>query len=143
VFEWSAGILAPCPFKINRRAVAKASMKSRLNLTTWDEYRYWRKWFWIGFLTFAPGCLLISFPFMLLFQSELPAFLIACLWMAGWFYVANRISRFKCPRCGETFFMTPWFSNGFARRCMHCGLSKWASPEPSDVALEPSSHADD
>ena len=43
-----------------------------------------------------------------------------------------------CPRCGELFFRKfddrpwrgAWQHNPFARRCMHCGLPKWAAVDP-------------
>lgn len=28
----------------------------------------------------------------------------------------------KCPRCKKTFF-TSWYSNGFSKKCLNCGLS--------------------
>lgn len=48
-------------------------------------------------------------------------------------YIVRSIQaqRFQCPRCGEHYFYrgsgwgTP--TNPFARRCIHCGLPKWAS----------------
>lgn len=41
-------------------------------------------------------------------------------------------STMHCPRCGNTFFFTWWWSNPFARRCVHCGLSKWATHDSDD-----------
>ena len=43
-----------------------------------------------------------------------------------------------CPRCGKPFHMTfwyrsgstSWYHNGFARRCVHCALPKWAPRDP-------------
>ena len=32
-----------------------------------------------------------------------------------------------CPRCGRPFHVTWWYSNTWARRCVHCGLPKWTS----------------
>src|SRR5262245_40365544 len=37
---------------------------------------------------------------------------------------------FRCPRCHKPFFHTAWFRNDFARRCVHCGLPKYASSDP-------------
>jgi len=63
--------------------------------------------------------------------------------MAVWMFTAYKSINFTCPRCGGGFFRTwderPWRqttrSNLFARRCMNCGLPKWApaDPEPADA----------
>ena len=34
--------------------------------------------------------------------------------------------QWPCPRCGKPFHKTKWGYSGFARRCMHCRLPKWA-----------------
>ena len=36
---------------------------------------------------------------------------------------------FRCPRCGQQFFVVRRHGNGWARRCLHCGLKKWAESE--------------
>jgi len=34
-----------------------------------------------------------------------------------------RSERFRCPRCADLFCRKGWFfHNGFARRCLHCGI---------------------
>jgi len=35
-----------------------------------------------------------------------------------------------CPRCGLPFLRGPAGENGFARRCLNCGLPKWAPRDP-------------
>jgi hypothetical protein len=41
-----------------------------------------------------------------------------------------RLGGFRCPRCTQHFFRrrTRWleYGNPFARRCLNCGLPKWA-----------------
>lgn len=39
------------------------------------------------------------------------------------------VALFSCPRCHKWFFAT-WYRNPFARKCVHCGLPKWANSEP-------------
>jgi hypothetical protein len=62
------------------------------------------------------------------FRGEILQFLggiFLTLWflcsVASTFWVAG----FRCPRCGERFFQGHFHRNGFARRCLHCGLPKW------------------
>jgi hypothetical protein len=40
-----------------------------------------------------------------------------------------RLRSFPCPRCGRPFFQAGRRRSLFARRCLHCGLPKWASME--------------
>lgn len=37
-----------------------------------------------------------------------------------------------CPRCGKAFHSTSWYSNAYARRCVHCRLPKWAPRDPDE-----------
>ena len=58
-----------------------------------------------------------------------PAFAKVAIW-GSWFVafaVASfRYTYFRCPRCSERYFMKFPCRNQFARRCLHCGLPKWA-----------------
>ena len=36
--------------------------------------------------------------------------------------LALRSARWRCPRCGEVFQVSPNFSNTFTRTCLNCGL---------------------
>jgi len=107
--------------------------------SAWDAYRRRRRWVfgiglggWAGLGVFA----------MLLhagnFQGKRPSIPEFCfstlilIWFVTSAIAGIRLSFFKCPRCGRQFFATWWYHNGFARRCVHCGLRKWAkndSPE--------------
>jgi hypothetical protein len=51
---------------------------------------------------------------------------------AGWLVIfvatAIRLHNFRCPRCGEKFFVSPgYYHNVFARRCLNCGLPKYSN----------------
>ena len=52
------------------------------------------------------------------------------LLLMPWFCFAvvalARAGSFQCPRCHHAFFYTWYLSNPLARRCLHCGLPKWA-----------------
>ena len=48
---------------------------------------------------------------------------VAILFMITVALLLISVAFVKCPRCNKMFF-TKWFwSNGFALRCVHCGLS--------------------
>lgn len=38
-----------------------------------------------------------------------------------------RASLFRCPRCQQRFFSDGPYRNSFTRKCLHCGLPKWAN----------------
>lgn len=48
---------------------------------------------------------------------------------SGWFLVVGinglLATLFACPSCQKPFFCKLWYSNHFARRCVHCGFEKW------------------
>jgi len=62
-------------------------------------------------------------------------FCAAAVWMLAFSVIGYRKWNLRCPRCGELFFhkfddrpwRMGWQHNPFARRCMHCGLHKWAA----------------
>ena len=37
-----------------------------------------------------------------------------------------RAGAFRCPRCRERFFLDGNYRNSFTRKCLRCGLPKWA-----------------
>jgi ribosomal protein L37E len=51
-------------------------------------------------------------------------------WMVAAIVKSQGAIRVPCPRCGKPFNSTSWSYNGLARRCMHCGLPKWAPADP-------------
>jgi hypothetical protein len=55
--------------------------------------------------------------------------------MAFGVFASMRFSGFRCPRCGDKFFIRrrfAMFSNYrmFAQKCVHCDLPKYAGEEP-------------
>ena len=65
---------------------------------------------------------------MRLFDTFTLGFVLAFAWMAFYVGVGSVCSRFACPRWGKALFAKCWYNNGFARRCVHWGLPKWAGP---------------
>jgi hypothetical protein len=101
----------------------------------WKRYRFFFHLTWILFL-FWPANIMV---FPICWALNLPESLGYC-WALGYMgfltFAWTRISWFRCPRCGLLFFCGDWagmpYHNGFARRCVHCGLPTWANPdEPS------------
>jgi hypothetical protein len=79
----------------------------------------------------AVGCLLGFFPGTALVAwfvpGGVPGWLLNAyaFTMMGVCVVAGHIAMaWKCPRCGKRFHARRGWRNGFARRCLHCGLAK-------------------
>ena len=57
---------------------------------------------------------------------------LALVCLVVWFVAADitgrRANCFPCPRCGKYFAFKWWYSKSIllARRCVHCGLPKYA-----------------
>lgn len=60
-------------------------------------------------------------PEILLVSTAVGAIALVALIVTG-----IRIAFYRCPRCGGLFSSSFFYSNAFARRCLHCGLKKWA-----------------
>jgi hypothetical protein len=100
--------------------------------SAWRDYRKRTIIFWIAFLGYVPGVAAIFFaigPSLAALTGIEPnniGMMIALCWMIAFAILAIRRSLFRCPRCGGAFFSTLWYTNSFARKCVHCGLAKWA-----------------
>ena len=95
----------------------------------WGEYRRRRNLAWFALLGYVPVCFGVALLSMRLFSTFTPAFVVAIGWMIFAVIAGNLALRFPCPQCGKWFFAKWWYHNSFARRCVHCGLPKYADPE--------------
>jgi hypothetical protein len=94
--------------------------------------------FWIVFVFYLPVLAFVS-RVLGWTRGGNAIFFAAFAWMMAFAMVGYRKGNFRCPRCGELFFQkfddrpwrTVWQHNPFARRCMHCGLPKWAAVDPN------------
>lgn len=99
----------------------------------WSRYRRWSRAFWVGFVLYLPALAGVSRVL-----GSTATFVVGLAWLIGWAVIASRRWNFRCPRCGEPFFhkfderpwRQDWRHNPFARRCLHCGLPKWATRDP-------------
>jgi hypothetical protein len=105
---------------------------------TWQAFRFWSRMAWslfFGlFVWFFPAALIsgaIGFwdkgwgdAFYLLSMSAI----MVCL-----AYASFRVRDFPCPRCGLHFFSSTWWYSPFAKKCVHCGLRKWADPDEKSM----------
>ena len=92
----------------------------------WADYRRRARMFWFVFLTYLPGVLFLSRGVGAVFGIEQPFFEVAIVWMAAFALAGWYRNGWRCPRCGQPFFYRRFWKNDFARRCLHCGLPKWA-----------------
>jgi hypothetical protein len=92
---------------------------------SWEDYRRRCRraaLLLLGWLPVAGGFAFLMQRFHL---SEAAAEVGAGAWMVAAFWTALRIKLWRCPRCGNRFFMRRLVSDPFARKCLHCGLPKW------------------
>ncbi|MEP6671004.1 MAG: hypothetical protein ABJF10_17725 [Chthoniobacter sp.] len=99
----------------------------------WKVYRHRSRLFWLVFLGYVPGVFLLGVPLRYLFSSNIPVYIVAGLWMLAFAISGNYAVAWRCPRCGKPFFRGSWYTNSWARRCVHCQLPKWScDPEAKE-----------
>ena len=104
----------------------------------WRRYRWWSRAFWLLFLLYLPALAWLSRALGWASDGGRKTAVAAFVWMVAFAAVGYRKWNIACPRCGELYFRafdarpgrTDWRHNPFARRCMHCGLPKWAAAPP-------------
>jgi hypothetical protein len=92
----------------------------------WREYRKRRNLAIFAFSGYVPIVFVIATITTRVFHTTTPAFIAAFSWMIFYAVASVRTASFKCPRCDQWFFAKWWYRNSFARRCVHCGLPKYA-----------------
>ena len=93
----------------------------------WKEYRRCRRQFFLVWLAGVPvvGC--ITWIGQSIVHTLVPGRITAILWLVLFLLTGGRLQMFPCPRCGETFSRKGWVQYSiFARKCLHCGLKKFA-----------------
>ena len=92
----------------------------------WRNYRILSGRYWIVFLTYIPGVLLLGGLLSFTVNDNLAHGIVAFSWMALWIVAGQGYINFCCPRCGEKFFRRKGFSTVFTARCLNCGLPTYS-----------------
>lgn len=87
----------------------------------------------------------IAVAFLVLLANHVPSmcFAVFAVWVIVVYtlFVGNaEYSLWSCPRCGQPFHFRMirfgrW-GNPFTRRCMNCGLPRWAKSDPDPILKE-------
>jgi hypothetical protein len=93
-------------------------------MSTWKEYRRRERLVWAISILGIPGAGLLALPLSMLLHSTVPFEATYCLFALAWLFGMLRVQFFRCPRCNNHFFFKWYFSNIFAKRCVHCGLPR-------------------
>jgi hypothetical protein len=124
-------------FKVRETIFVLARMNTQPDYAAaWRYFRRRRIIFCAVFLGYMPGVLAIYFavglPLSALTEIKPDYFglAIASCWMAAFAVTVWRVAGFSYPRCHKWFFATWWYHNPLGRKCVHCGLPKWANSEP-------------
>src|SRR5687767_1371371 len=98
-----------------------------LYAATWKRHRQ-RSWvFWLLLLGFVPGAPLLAGWLGRVFHSDSLFLPIVLGWMFALGVAFACRTSLRCPRCGQRFFRRGReYRNEFARKCVNCGLRKWA-----------------
>ena len=92
----------------------------------WSNFRKRRRRFWLFYFGY-PACALALVSLADRFANPEPLLLLSFFsFVVITVPLAVQYKRFACPRCGQPFFVKGLFSNGYVRRCRHCGLPKWS-----------------
>lgn len=94
----------------------------------WNDLRRRLLIFWIVFLSYVPGVLVLVLSARSLAPSlddQAPQW-IAGMWLGAFAVAGVYRSLFRCPRCRRRFFCSWWYSNPYARKCVHCRLRRWS-----------------
>ena len=99
----------------------------------WQDYRRRRKLLFFAIFGYIPACAVFYLVTMQLYSDRFVQPFAIC-WMAISAFAFIRVSVFRCPRCGNKFFIRrrlAFFSDYrmFAQKCMHCDLPKYSVGE--------------
>jgi hypothetical protein len=92
----------------------------------WGNYKKHRN----QFTVVSAACLTLALAFAYLtdrvYHTYVPGYIFGVFWLMSFAFTRSRLQAFPYPRCGKRFFKTAWYGNILARRCVHCGLAKYA-----------------
>jgi hypothetical protein len=93
----------------------------------WNRYRRRRLLCFVLFLMFVPvGMAAMELSWKML-RTAKPGFAVAIVWVLLLLSSSLWLLAWPCPRCGKTYIGN-WFNGNLFlfRKCVHCGLPKFA-----------------
>ena len=90
-------------------------------MTTWNDYRLRKRFFWGVFLLWIPMGIVINTIAEAIERPWLTA-VYAVSWMIAWAITGIWLARLRCPQCDCLMFIYGPFGIGnlWARHCYHC-----------------------
>jgi hypothetical protein len=101
--------------------------------TQWQAYKRRRRLSWIIFFATLSSAALIGEPLAKFMDSDFPVELILFLSVVATVAASAYVQNWKCPRCGKPFGNKFWYSNAYAKQCLHCGLPKWSGAGTASI----------
>jgi hypothetical protein len=107
----------------------------------WRRYRRQSRAFWLVFVLYIPAIAALNRALVSAQRDNPTAIALAAFaGLVAFAAIGYRKWNFRCPRCGELFFhrfddrawRMDWQHRPWARRCLHCGLPKWAGSGAAD-----------
>ena len=84
----------------------------------WAARRRMVEQFW-GTFAGWPVIIILVAPLAVWLHSNVLIWIIGLAWMGLYGLLGIRLSRFRCPRCGEMF---AWRRFAWTAKCGHCGI---------------------
>lgn len=104
----------------------------------WQDYRKRERLLLFAIIGLLPAGVAFILVTLLLFanrpHTDTLGEVFGLCWMALYAFAGTRLSNFRCPRCGNKFFIRRRFAffsdyRMFAQKCVHCGLPKYSGEE--------------
>jgi hypothetical protein len=92
----------------------------------WLEYKRRRDLFLFVFVVYGVMVGVISYLTQGWIHNHELTNVLGFSWFLLMIITVGRLQVWRCPRCGERFFMKSVWHNLFTSRCLHCGLEKYA-----------------
>lgn len=97
----------------------------------WKDYRKRKLMFWSVYRGGVPILFTVAAVLSQMFTKEIVDrlfFALGGVWGLGSIVTGLRWQYWHCPRC-DNYYFRGLSLNPFVRRCLHCGLKKWAEGE--------------
>jgi hypothetical protein len=102
----------------------------------WCERRRLRRRCLISSFLFPIAAFAVAIPFMFVFRSEIPCFILFAAAMAIVMRNSWQCLQWPCPRCGRPFSRTIYGTFWFHDQCHHCELDAYAPCDPTEQQRE-------